>query len=182
MKKFLLFTWEVLKIVILAALIVVPIRYFLFQPFIVRGSSMEPNFYSGDYLIIDEISYRFENPERGEVIVFRYPRNPSQRFIKRIIGLPGETVEIKDNKIAVYSSEGEGIALDESEYLPGYNLSGSDLTVKLDSDNYFVLGDNRNFSSDSRKWGPIEKEDIIGKVYVKLFPFSALAKVEVPSY
>ncbi len=182
MKKFLIFTWEVLKIVILASLIVIPIRYFLFQPFIVRGASMEPNFYSGDYLIVDEISYRFDSPKRGEVIVFDYPRNPSQRFIKRIIALPNETVEIKDNGIMIYNSEGEGRVLNESEYLSENDFSDSNLTVNLDSDEYFVMGDNRDFSSDSRRWGPIKEENIVGKVFVRVFPFSAFAKMEPPSY
>ena len=98
MKKLLSFIWEIIKIVIIALAIVVPIRYFLFQPFFVKGESMEPNFQNGDYLIVDELSYRLREPERGEVIVFKYPRNISQRYIKRIIGLPGEAVEIKDGK------------------------------------------------------------------------------------
>src|SRR4030043_1009546 len=116
MKSFLLFMWEVSKIVILALLIVIPIRYFIFQPFFVRGQSMEPNFENGDYLIIDEISYRFRDPLRGEVVVFKYPNDPSQRYIKRIIGLPGETIEIQGGQITVLNEEGR-TALEESEYL-----------------------------------------------------------------
>ena len=115
MKNFFSFVWEVTKIVIIAAVIVIPIRYFLFQPFFVRGQSMDPNFENGDYLIIDEISYRFRSPQRGEVVVFKYPEDPSQRFIKRIIGLPGETIEIKNGEITVYNQDGTQI-LNESEY------------------------------------------------------------------
>ena len=92
MKKFLSFIWEISKTAIIALVIVVPIRYFLFQPFIVRGQSMEPSFYQNDYLIVDEISYRFREPTRGEVVVFKFPQNTSQRYINRVIGLPGETV------------------------------------------------------------------------------------------
>ncbi len=113
-KKILSSIIGVIQVVILAAVIVIPIRYFVFQPFFVKGQSMEPNFENGDYLIIDEISYRLREPQRGEAIVFKYPKNPSQRYIKRIIGLPGETVEIKDGKITIYK-EGVPQVLNESE-------------------------------------------------------------------
>src|SRR4030042_6171778 len=106
MRNLLSFIWEVSKIIIIALVIVLPIRYLLFQPFFVKGQSMEPNFEDGDYLIIDELSYRFREPARGEVIVFKYPDEPSQRYIKRIIGLPGETVEIQSGKVAIYNEEG----------------------------------------------------------------------------
>src|SRR5688500_16485157 len=88
------FFWEIVKILILAVIIIVPIRYFLIQPFFVRGASMEPNFYDGEYLVIDELSYRWRDPKRGEVIVFRYPNNHAQFFIKRIVGVPGDTVRL----------------------------------------------------------------------------------------
>jgi len=180
MKKFLSLTWEITKIVIIALVIVVPIRYFIFQPFFVRGQSMEPNFENGDYLIIDEISYRFSDPQRGEVIVFDFPNNPSQRYIKRIIGLPGETIEIKDGNVSIFNKEGSQV-LDESSYLLDVNTKGN-LKVALDENEYFVLGDNRFSSSDSRRWGPVKKEDIIGKVFMKAWPFAVLAKIELPNY
>ncbi len=180
-KNLLSFSWEISKIIIFALLIVAPVRYFLFQPFIVKGASMESNFYSGDYLIIDEISYRFEKPERGDVIVFRYPKDPSQRFIKRIIGLPNETVEINNEEIIIQTTDGITQILDESKYLSSRPLLGMD-TVKLNPNEYFVLGDNRQYSSDSRIWGPVDKKYIIGKVFLRVFPFSAFAKVEAPAY
>jgi len=183
MNKILNLIWEVSKIVIIAALIVLPIRYFVFQPFVVRGSSMEPNFYSGDYLIVDEISYRFNPPQRGDVIVFGYPRNPSQRFIKRIIGLPNETIEIKDKKIIISSLDGTEQILDEGTYLPISGISEeTNLKLSLSGDEYFVLGDNRGNSSDSRQWGPVKREYIIGKVFVRVFPFNAFAKIASPAY
>jgi len=178
---FFLFIWEILKIVIIALLIVIPIRYFLFQPFFVKGQSMEPNFENGDYLIVDELSYRFSPPKRGDVIVFRYPYNPSQRFIKRIIGLPGETIEIKDGKVIIYSSGG-GQVLDESEYLSSNLYTPGEIRVTLDEDEYFVLGDNRLVSADSRSWGPLHREYIVGKVFLRAFPFTALAKIGTPTY
>jgi signal peptidase I len=190
-KKFLSFIWEISKIVVIAALIVLPIRYFLFQPFLVKGQSMEPNFENGDYLIIDEISYRFRSPQRGEVIVFRYPQNPSQRFIKRIIGLPGETVEIKDGKVTIYApayqsigsedKQGTPQVLDESNYIyPSQTLG--DIQMVLGENEYFVLGDNRDFSFDSRRFGPLPQDKIIGRVIFRAWPFATLTKIEAPVY
>jgi len=182
MKKFFALVWEVIKIVVLAAIIVLPIRYFLFQPFFVRGESMDPNFENGDYLIVDELSYRFRAPERGEVIVFKYPENPSQRFIKRIIGLPGETVEVKDGKVTIYSPGLPPQTLNELGYLPSGLETLGDIRATLTEDEYFVLGDNRTFSLDSRRIGPVPRENIIGRVILRAWPFVAMAKIEAPSY
>ena len=181
MKNFFAFIWEILKIVIIALLIVVPIRYFVFQPFFVRGQSMEPNFENGDYLIIDEISYRFENPQRGEVVVFKYPQNPSLRYIKRIVGLPGETIVIEEGLVIIFNERGSQI-LNESDYFPSSVLTPGDVHVSLDENEYFVLGDNRISSADSRSWGPLPEENIIGRVLFRTWPFAALAKFEAPSY
>jgi len=178
---FFLFIWEVLKIVIVALAIVVPIRYFLFQPFFVSGQSMEPNFEDGDYLIIDELSYRLSKPQRGDVIIFRYPHDPSQRYIKRIIGLPGEKIEVRNGSVVVYSEDGSRV-LDESEYLPQRLATSGNVEMLLDENDYFVLGDNRPVSSDSRSWGLLERADIIGKVSIRAWPFTALAKIQAPGY
>lgn len=183
MKSILLFIWETIKIVIIALLIVLPVRYFIFQPFIVRGQSMEPSFSHGDYLIIDQISYRFTEPKRGEVIVFRYPNNPAQRYIKRIIGLPGEVIEIKDGRVKVYNDQHkDGVPLKESDYIfePGYTTG--ELLITLGDKEYFVLGDNRDASADSRRWGTVPEDNIIGRALIRLWPFVAFAKFEAPQY
>jgi signal peptidase I len=180
-KSTLSFIWEIIKIVIIALVIVIPIRYFLFQPFLVRGQSMEPNFENGDYLIIDEISYRLHEPQRGEVIVFRYPYQPSQRFIKRIIGLPGETIEIKDG-IAMIIKDNQTEILDESTYLPKDLKTQGNIKISIPDNKFFVLGDNRSVSADSRSWGLLPRENIIGRVYLRIWPFAAFAKVEKPAY
>lgn len=182
MKKILSFIWEITKIVIIAFLIVVPIRYFLFQPFIVKGESMRPNFETGDYLIIDQISYRFREPQRGEIVVFKYPQNSSQRYIKRIVGLPEETIEIKDGKIIIYQRDGQSWILNESSYLSDSIFTSGDIKITLAENEYFVLGDNRYFSADSRKFGPFPKKNIIGRVFLRVWPFTIFTKVEVPSY
>jgi len=178
MKEILLFFWEIIKIVILALLIVIPIRYFVFQPFVIKGNSMEPNFHQGNYLIVDEISYRFNEPQRGDVIVFRYPRDTSQRFIKRIIGLPGETVEMQQEKINVINGV-ENRSIDES----GYELKEShtdNLVLYHKETEYFVLGDNRVASFDSRKWGALSENYIIGKVILKTWFPSITSNISSP--
>jgi len=180
MKQALYFIWEVLKIVIIALVIVIPIRYFLFQPFLVKGASMEPNFKEGDYLIVDELSYRIREPKRGEVIVFRYPNDISQRYIKRIIGLPAETVEIKDGK--VYITKDLKTQIIDENYLPKDLLTIGSIKTTLDDNDYFVLGDNRNASSDSRSWGILPRRDIIGKVFLRAFPVSSLNFIKNPNY
>src|SRR4030042_4602587 len=112
------FVIEIIKVVIISLAIIIPVRYFLIQPFYVKGASMEPNFHDHEYLIINEISYRFSEPQRGDIVVFRYPKDPSQYFIKRIIGLPGEKIKIKDNKVYIYNEKyPNGLELNEEVYL-----------------------------------------------------------------
>ncbi len=177
MNKLLNFAWETFKIVVISLAIIIPVRYFLIQPFFVRGASMEPNFDNGQYLVIDEISYRFSDPERGDVVVFKYPLDPSQFYIKRIVGLPGERVVIKNGKVFIYNlSYPQGMALDESGYL-SFNISTSgNIKADLKEDEYFVLGDNRQASSDSRQWGVLTEDLIVGRVWIRAWPFD-MAKV-----
>jgi signal peptidase I len=164
--------WDTIKFVALAALIVIPIRMFVFQPFIVSGESMYPTFNNADYLIIDELSYHFKQPERGQVIVFKYPNDPSRFFIKRIIGLPGETIMFKDRSVFIKNTDHpDGIKLDEP-YLTQITIPGEQLEVPVTSDHYFVMGDNRGFSSDSRAWGLLPRENITGTAKLRLLPVS----------
>lgn len=182
MKSFLLSVWEVLKITALTLAVIIPVRYYLMQPFFVKGASMEPNFEDGQYLIIDEISYRLGSPERGDVVVFRYPLDPSQFYIKRIIGLPGETVEVLDGRIKIFNQEHPlGLILDEAQYLPNINTSGN-TTEKLDANSYFVLGDNRQASYDSRRWGVLPKVNLIGKVWLRAWPLQTAHIFNAPVY
>src|SRR5688572_17057591 len=135
------FALELVEIVVISLAIILPIRYFLIQPFYVKGASMEPTFDDHEYLIIDELSYRFRVPERGEVVVFRYPLDPRQYFIKRIVGLPGEKIRVSDSKIVIENAEHpDGFALDESGYLAPDTITHGDRTVQLAADEYFVMG------------------------------------------
>lgn len=176
-----LFVLEVVQIVIISAAIIIPIRYFLIQPFYVEGASMEPNYYDHEYLIIDEITYRFREPERGEIVVFRYPQDPSQFFIKRVIGLPGETVEVSEGRVTIYNDEHpSGIVLEE-DYLD-VSLTFGKKRVSLNKDEYYVLGDNRDESLDSRNFGPIRASDIVGRVWVRGLPVSRIDVFDLPEY
>lgn len=167
------FLFENLKIVVISLAIILPIRYYVIQPFFVIGASMEPNFETGDYLIIDELSYLFRQPQRGEVIVFHFPLDTRQYYIKRIIGLPGETLVIENGKIIIKNSDkAKGVTLDENYQLGGYTYGMTKITLK--DNEYFVLGDNRPESSDSRRFGPVDKKFIVGRALVRAFPFSKI--------
>jgi len=166
------FVKEAVKFALLALLIVAPIRAYVASPFLVNGASMSPTFENGEYLIVDEISYRFEKPRRGDVIVFRYPRDPKLFFIKRVIGLPGERIAIRGGIVTVYNADNpDGLPL----YEPYISFRGyGNLDVILEDDEYFVMGDNRAASADSRLWGPLEEEFITGRALVRLFPLSKM--------
>jgi signal peptidase I len=164
---------ELLKFALIAAVIVVPIRMFVAQPFIVSGASMDPTFATGQYLIVDELSYHFDAPKRGEVVIFRYPKDPTQFFIKRIIGLPGETVRIENGVVSISDANGKTITLDES-YVKNVG-NGSDMVKTLNEGEYFVMGDNRPESSDSRIWGILPKNNIVGRAFLRLLPFQKIS-------
>ena len=163
---------ETLKFAIITLVIVLPIRLFIAEPFIVSGASMEPTFENGEYLIVDRISYRFEEPKRGEVIIFRYPKDPTKYFIKRIVGLPGESVTVDGDKVTIVNKDNpNGLVLDES--YTNHNRGGVD-KMTLSDNEYFVMGDNRPQSSDSRIWGPLPKDNIVGRALLRLFPVSKI--------
>lgn len=182
-REILSFIFEIFKIGLISLAIILPVRYFLIQPFYVKGASMEPNFYDHEYLIIDEISYRFNDPGRGDIVVFRYPKDPRQYFIKRIIGLPGETVTIEAGSVFI---EKDGRQELEEAYLPddietnrpiqGYSR------VTLSENEYFLLGDNRDQSLDSRTFGPISHDFIIGRAWVRGWPLDRITIFSSPQY
>ncbi|MDD4271594.1 MAG: signal peptidase I [Patescibacteria group bacterium] len=183
-KNFFSYVLELIKVVVISLAIIIPVRYYLIQPFYVKGASMEPNFYDKEYLIIDEISYRFHEPARGDIIVFRYPRNPEEYFIKRVIGLPGEKVQIKDGFVYVYNKENPlGVKLDEPYLNSGDKTYGlNEETTALSDSEYYVLGDNRNASKDSRSFGPVDKKLITGRVLLRGWPFNRIDVFSAPQY
>lgn len=170
--------WDIIRVLLVSLAIVIPVRYFVAQPFIVRGASMEPNFEDRQYLIIDELSYFFRAPARHEVVVFHYPRDPSQFFIKRIIGLPGERIQIREGRITIFNdAHKDGLALREPYLVPEGKATHPDMMVTLSGNDYFVLGDNRDFSSDSRFWGPLDKKLVVGRALFRAYPLSKLGIV-----
>ena len=168
---------QIIETILLAIIIVTPIRLFIAQPFLVSGPSMDPTFADGQYLIVDEISSYFRAPQRLDVLIFKPPVNEKKFYIKRLIGLPGETVTIKDDIVTIKNTEyPTGFVLAE----PYVNTESPfpplpiDHTWTLGPDEYFMLGDNRNQSSDSRVWGPISKKEIVGRPFLRLLPLSAI--------
>jgi signal peptidase I len=182
MRQFLASLLEIVEVALVAIGAVIVIRTFLVQPFLVSGTSMEPNFSNGDYLLIDEITYRFRNPERGEVSVFHYPNDESTYFIKRIIGLPGERVEIKNGKVWIRDGEDRESVLIAEDYLPKGLETGSGGEFTLGPDQYFVMGDNRSYSFDSRSWGALSSKEIVGVVRLRLWPVSGVKFFFPPAY
>lgn len=164
---------EVVRFFLIVVFIIIPFRIFVAQPFIVDGASMDNTFHNGEYLIVDQVTYRFDEPERGSVLIFKYPENPSKFFIKRIIGLPGETVVIRNGKVTIKNNENpDGFELDEP-YLG--SEKPDTLTATLGEKEFFVMGDNRNVSSDSRYWGPVPEDNIIGRPIFRLYPITNLS-------
>lgn len=180
--------WEIVKMVFWVVVIIIPIRVFLIQPFFVQGASMEPNFEDREYLIVNEFGYKttdvglggsnlftvksFREFQRGDVVVFRYPKNPKIFYIKRIIGLPGEKIQISNGQVKIFNSKNpDGFVLDESKYLPSSVETIGEVNLTL-GEEYFVMGDNRQYSSDSRSWGPVPKADVVGKVVLRAWPVS----------
>ncbi len=179
------FVWEVVKIFVFSAMIIIPVRTFLFQPFLVQGASMAPNFHGGEYVIVNEMGYKDVSIgdltlvpvqrefHRGDPIVFRFPNDPKVFFIKRVVGLPGEKITIHNGVVTIYNDvHPDGFVLEE-EYLPqNYDDANGDVEYTVGNDEYFVMGDNRNNSYDSRAWGPLDKDLVMGKVLIRIWPFS----------
>lgn len=181
-KKFLISSWEVIEVALIAFVAVFLIRSFLVQPFLVNGASMEPTFSHGNYLLIDVLSYRFRAPKRGEVIVFHYPENTSVFFIKRIIGLPGERIIIHDGKVVIsMPGEDESHVIVEEYLPPSFVTFGSD-DIILGDNEFFVMGDNRSASFDSRNWGPVNKKEIVGLVRLRILPLMKAQAFHAPLY
>ena len=183
MRKFFVSLLEVLEIAVIAVAAVFIVRTYLVQPFLVSGTSMIPTFNNGDYVLTDELTYHFRPPERGEVVVFHDPEDWSSYFIKRVIGLPGERIVIKNDTITVFpnASSTNGLTLDET-YLPQGLVTSGTVDVTLSSTSYYMLGDNRPFSYDSRSWGPLPTKNIVGLVRFRLWPVNELQAFAAPHY
>jgi len=175
------FLVEFLETAIIIGIIAFVIRFFLVQPFVVEGASMEPNFHNNDYLLIEKVSERISDPKRGDVVVFRYPNNPKVNYIKRIIGTPGDTVVINNGNVKIIPSGSTQEEQADEIYLPENLKTSGDMKIKVEDNQFFVLGDNRSNSSDSREWGTLPKANIIGRAWLIVLPtndFGLVPRVE----
>ncbi|OGY28337.1 MAG: signal peptidase I [Candidatus Woykebacteria bacterium RBG_19FT_COMBO_43_10] len=178
---------DIVETVVVAAAIFVVVYLFLLQPHQVKGASMEPNFRDGEYILTDKISYRFSEPRRGDVVIFKAPTNPDVDFIKRIVALPGEKLEVKNNKIIIFNDENpKGFTLSEPyqvmEPIAGGTYLREGKIVEVPADNYLVFGDNRTHSFDSREWGPLPRKSIIGKSWLRYWPLSKISIIKRPQF
>lgn len=169
---------DLIETVVIALSIFLVVYLFFMQPHQVNGKSMVPNFQSGEYLLTDKVSYKVSEPERGDVVVFHAPKNAQCPegtgcdYIKRVIGLPGETISLSNSTFYINDQPiKESYLPSDFQTLPEDFIGNRE--VSLGSDEYFVVGDNRSFSSDSRKWGPISKSDIVGKAFFRYWPIAS---------
>ncbi len=179
LKKLWLWFLDFIETIVIALAIFVVVYRFLFQPHQVKGNSMYDNFHDGEYLLTDKVSYRFHEPARDDVIVFKAPGNEDYDYIKRVIGLPGDKVEVKGGHVFL-----NGQQLDESGYLDPRIVTHAGVfakegqTVTVPQTEYFVMGDNRNNSSDSREWGLVPQANIVGKAWVRYWPLNRLGLIK----
>ncbi len=166
---------EFIRFFIIALAVIIPIRLYIMQPFVVSGLSMYPTFHDKDYLIVDKLSYEIGSPHRGDVVVFQYPGDPSKFFIKRMIGLPGDHVVITNGKVTIYNAEHpDGLKLDETKFVPDPQLTDN-IDKIVPADSYYVMGDNRKESYDSRGWGFVPKKLLTGRAFLRLYPFNVIS-------
>ncbi len=172
--------WQIVKGVDIVIVLGIVFRTFVLQPFMVEGNSMEPNYHDREYLLVDQISYRFREPKRGEVIIFHPPQDPSENYIKRIIGVPGDKIEIENGIIKVNNNKTQEPYLTPEDQV----ISKESLTYPynrtLQTNEFFVLGDNRDHSSDSREFGAVPKGNIIGKAWLIVYPTQYFGMVKNP--
>jgi signal peptidase I len=181
-KSFLSFVIEVVKVVVISLAIIIPIRYFLIQPFYVRGASMEPNFYDNEYLIINEIGYRFAAPQRGDIVVIKSKIVAKEYLIKRVIGLPEEKIEINSGEVKIFNKDNpEGKVLQE-EYLAKGIATNGNYIITLKTGEYYVMGDNRPSSLDSRSFGAINRDEVVGRAWLRAWPLQKMRHFTSPEY
>ena len=176
------FFLDIFQVVIFAGAIFLILYLLVMQPHKIDGASMEPNFHHGEYLLTDKVTYRFNEPSRGDVVIFRAPGDIEEDYIKRIIGLPGEKIEIKDGNVYINNKK-----LNES-YMPSdfYTLPGSFFADKeevfVPQNKLFVLGDNRSQSADSRSFGFVDKQTIIGRAWLLYWPINEIGVIRGARY
>ena len=179
-KKIIEFVMDIHETIVFVGSLFIVIYLFILQPNQIRGASMEPTFESGDYIFTSKITYRFRNVQRGDVIVFRSPRNPDIEFIKRIIGLPGDSIRINNEEVYVNGRQLSENYISAKTPLWEGGFIKNDQEVIVPMGHLFVMGDNRPRSSDSREFGFVEIESIIGQVFYRYFPSDKIGTIDNP--
>lgn len=174
------FVMDILETVVFIGSLFIVVYLFIMQPNQVKGASMDPTFNTGDYIFTSKVTYKFRGYNRGDVVVFRSPKNPDIEYIKRIIGLPGDKVMVKDSEVYVNGTKltENYIAAKTNLWENGFSKNGEEITVP-DGD-LFVMGDNRPRSSDSREFGPVPEETVIGQVFYRYFPSTKMGSIDNP--
>jgi len=182
------FLLDTLEIITTAFAIFVVLFLFVVQIHEVNGDSMLPNFHNGEYVLTDKLTYKFREPQRGEIVIFKAPPRPRDEYIKRLIGLPGERIKIQNNQIIIYNDgHPEGFILHEDYLENGIITQGKsaitpNTVFTIPDGNYLVFGDNRENSSDSRHWGPVPKSMLVGRAVIRIWPPTALSVVKHAEY
>lgn len=175
---------EGVQVIGVSAVIIALLNVFVITPQEVRGLSMYPYLNDGDRLITEKISYSFNEPKRGDVVVFHFPLDRTQDYIKRLIALPGEEIELRNNTITIYNEQNPNGLLIEEDYLSADVITNARAfmkegeKIKVPEGKYVVFGDNRENSSDSRQWGFVEKRDLVGKAIIRYWPPQSFGLIE----
>lgn len=176
------FFLDIIETFVIALAMFVLMYLFLFQPHQVKGNSMFPNFHDQEYLLTDKITYRLSKPKRGDVIVFKAPKNEEYDYIKRIVGLPGDTVKVENCHVFINNQSLEESYLTENVCTSAGRSWQTGQSIILSEDEYFVVGDNRPYSSDSRDWGAVPEENIVGKAWFRYWPADRMGIIRSVEY
>lgn len=170
---------EFIEFIAIMAAILIVIRFLIAEPHLVSGSSMVPNFHTGDYIITNKLLMKISQPKRGEVIVLQNPRNQDQVFIKRVIGMPDEKIKLSQGQVFINDEPLDEPYLPQGTITSGEQFLTDDEEIVVPSGQYFVLGDNRGESSDSREWGPIPAQLIVGQAYLRYWPLNKINLLQI---
>lgn len=169
---------DLIQVVVMSLAIFVVVYFFVFQPNMVKGRSMDPTFHNGEYLLTDKLTYRWvRNPGRGDIVVFRSPENNNFDFIKRIIALPGDTIKVESGHVYLNGEQQEEQYLPEELATRAGTFLKEGITYEVPPGGYIVFGDNRNASSDSREWGPVPEDNLIGRAWFRYWPLTEIGIV-----
>jgi signal peptidase I len=171
------FVMEILETIVFVGSLFIVVYLFIVQQNQIKGISMEHTFQEGNYIFTSKVTYKMRSPHRGDVVVFHAPRNHDLEYIKRVIGLPGDTVLIENERVFVNGRElNEPYIADKTNLQFGW-FAQEGVPISVPADHYFVMGDNRPRSSDSREFGPISYESMVGQVFYRYFPFDKMGQV-----